>query len=89
MLPRIVANEEAGEITPSRDLRTDPTREPHAVARGHGSIRRHPTHDRALPDLPALARIASSAPGRGKCRTTPPRRRRRRLAGGLNGKIVQ
>ena len=42
-----------------------------------------------LSNLPALARVASSAPGRGKCSTTPPRRLRRRLAGGLNGQKVQ
>ena len=42
-----------------------------------------------LSDLPAIARVAFSAPGRGKCRMPPLRRRRQHLAGGLNGKIVQ
>ena len=40
-----------------------------------------------LLDLPALDRVASYAPGRGKCRMMPSRGRRRLLTGALNGKM--
>ena len=85
--PRFVAVGVAAEHdTPSQISLRLPSESatPSPEAAGRGADARRTAGP--LLDLPALARFASSTPGRGKCRTMPPRGRRRLLTGALNSK---
>ena len=87
LLPRFVANEDAGDHdTSSRHLVALPfesaTPSPEAVGRSADAQR--PAGP--LYDLSALACAAPTAPDRGKCGAPPPQGRWFRLTGGLNDK---
>ena len=85
MPPRFIAAGGVGWDAPHRHLAlpsVSVTPLPEAAGRAADAYR---TAEPLL-DLPTLARVASSAPEGGKCRTTQPRGRRQRLPGALNGK---